>query len=254
MSHMEFTLSVSNCLQCSMCPQDKLGAAYKSGKRVMLIEDFHEILGKLPSGCQVHFSGFSEPFLNPNAGGMMAVAKDKGREVHLYTTLVGFKPESSTILKNFPPNVCRIHVPDGKHLVYNEEKWVEYLERFLLSGVQATYMAMGTPSDFIKRQLAIRNIVLDLPLMLNRGGNLAHVPVRTIDGPMHCTMNRWHSNVCLPNGDVYGCCMDYSLSVYLGNLIRQPYNEINYEAEKWKMNMEKRAEGICARCEWAQPK
>lgn len=218
----------------------------------MSIDTFHDILSKLPADCQIHFSGFAEPFLNPNAAEMMAVARDTGRETHVYTTLIGLKAASIPILKDYPPRVFRIHVPDMKGLKFNEEKWVEFHELFLLSKVKASYMAMGDPSDFIKRYLAIKGIPLELPDMLSRGGNLAHVPVRDITGkPMRCTMNRWYNNVVLPNGDVYGCCMDYSLSVPLGNLLRQPYLEIEVEAANWRANMEKSAQGICAHCEWA---
>lgn len=253
MRSLEFTTVVSDCLGCHFCPQDKLGANYKSNDRVLSMDNYRVIISKLPYDIQIHFSGFAEPFLNPLTGEMIHIATQLFEEVHVYSTLVGIKPRDSELLRERPPRVFRVHVPDGKHLVYNEEKWMEYLERFLLSGLKATFMAMGEPSDFIKRQLAIRNIVLDLPNMLSRGGNLEHVQTRTIGGPMHCTMNRWNSNVCLPNGDVYGCCMDYSLSVYLGNLLRQPYKEIGYEAAKWQMNMERKADGICAKCEWAKP-
>lgn len=251
---MEFTTVISKCLGCHFCPQDKLNAAYKSDKRVMLVEDFHEMLAKLPKDCQIHFSGFSEPFLNPHTPEMIAVANDAGRQVHLYTTLVGIKANAIPILKTFPPHVTRIHVPDMTGLKYDEEKWVEYHELFLLSKVKATYMAMGQPSDFIKRYLAIKGIPLELPDMLSRGGNLSHVPHPDIKGPIKCTMNRWHSNVVLPNGDVVGDCHDYALTVRLGNILTQPYSEIYDAAEKWRVAMEKDATGtICAKCGWSVP-
>lgn len=250
---MEFTTVISKCLGCHFCPQDKLGEAYKSDKRVMLVEDFHEMLAKLPKDCQIDFSGFSEPFLNPHTPEMIAVANDAGRQVHLYTTLVGFRANCVPILKTFPPHVTRIHVPDKTGLKYDEEKWVEYHELFLLAKVKATYMAMSDPSDFIKRYMAIKGIPLEIPEMINRGGNLAHIARKDINGPMRCSMNRWHSNVVMPSGDVYGCCQDYSLSVHLGNLLQQPYSEIEFEAEKWRMAQEKKAEGICRHCTWAWP-
>jgi radical SAM protein with 4Fe4S-binding SPASM domain len=254
MRALEFTTSISNCLSCTFCPQEKLGAAYHSDKRMMTMEDFHTILNKLPKDVQIDFSGFAECFLNPNTPEMIASAVDSAFHVVLYTTLIGLRSPGLEVLKQFRPHFVKIHVPDGKALVLNEEKWVEQHELFLMAKIPAQYMAMGQPSDFIKRHLAIKGIPLELPDMLSRGGNLAHIPVRDITGqPMHCTMNRWTQNVVLPNGDVYGCCMDYSLSVYLGNLLRQPYKEIEWEAEKWKMATMKKAEGICATCEWATP-
>jgi radical SAM protein with 4Fe4S-binding SPASM domain len=252
-SALEFTLNISNCLGCGFCPQEKLGNAYHSEKRTMTVEDFKTILDTLPMDCQVDFSGFSECFLNPDACKMIELAAVSGRRFVVYTTLVGIKPCCVEVLKAHHPNVLRVHVPDGKALTFPEDKWVEFHERFLLSRVPATYMSMAEPSDFIKRYLAIKGIPLELPEMINRGGNLEHIAKKNIDGPMRCTMNRWHQNVALPNGDVYGCCQDYSLSVYLGNLLRQPYIEIHYEAEKWMWAMEKKAEGICRECTWATP-
>lgn len=254
MRSLEFTTIISNCLGCHFCPQEKLGEAYKSVNRVMSVEEFTIILNRLPGDCAVHFSGFAEPFLNPHACEMIHLAHLSGREVHIYSTLVGLKPCCVDTLRVSPPRVFRVHVPDGEALKYPEDRWVELHELFLTARVSATYMAMREPSEVIKRYLAIKGIPLELPDMLSRGGNLEHVHGKDIFGaPMRCTMNRWHNNVVLPNGDVYGCCMDYSLSVYLGNLLLQPYKEITYEAEKWKMNMEKRADGICAKCEWATP-
>lgn len=254
MSSMEFTLSISNCLSCHFCPQDKLGAAYNpESPRIMSVGDFSIILERIPKDCQIHFSGFAEPFLNPNAAEMIAVASDDGREVHVYTTLVGLKPMCVPILKTYPPRVFRIHVPDGNALKFPEEKWVELHEIFLLTKIKASYMAMQEPSDFIKRHLAIKEIMLDIPDMLSRGGNLAHVPGKNIRGKMRCTMMRWYNNVVLPNGDVYGCCMDYSLSVPLGNLLRDPYELITTRSNEWRQRMENNAEGICAMCEWATP-
>ena len=36
----------------------------------------------------------------------------------------------------------------------------------------------------------------------------------------------YDQNVCLPNGDVVLCCMDYSLKHKVGNLLEQDYHEM----------------------------
>lgn len=247
---MEFTLCVSKCLGCHFCPQDALGATY-SGERMMTVETFEACLRKLPEGTRVDFSGFSEPFLNPNACTMMHMARKAGREVYLYTTLVGLRECCVQLLNEAPPSYVRIHVPDMQGLIFPVKKWIEFHELFLKAKISATYMAMGEPEADIKTHLAIHNIVVERPDMLSRGGNLWDPGQK--NGPIHCTMNRWHSNVVLPNGNVYGCCMDYSLSVPLGNLLTQDYGAIHDEAEKWRVNMERDATGsICAKCEWSQ--
>ena len=42
---------------------------------------------------RLDFSGFSEPFLNRESSRMMRLAYQKGYQVVLYTTLVGFRRE-----------------------------------------------------------------------------------------------------------------------------------------------------------------
>ena len=250
---IEFTLKVSNCLSCSYCPQSKLNVAYTSPKTTMTLEDFKTILNKLPWDCRCDFSGFSECFLNPHACDMIGEAISWGHETFVFSTLMGMKQGCVDVLKYRRPNLFKIHVPDPIGLQLPEEKWVEQHELFLKAGLPAQYMAMSPPSDFIKRYLAIHNIPLELPPMLSRGGNLTNVPVTELKGPIRCTMNRWHSNVVLPNGDVVGDCHDYGLTVRLGNLLAQPYQDIYDAAERWKVNMEKDATGtICAKCGWSQ--
>ena len=41
----------------------------------------------------------------------------------------------------------------------------------------------------------------------------------------NCTERLYH-NVCLPNGDVSLCCMDYGLKYIIGNLLTQEYDDI----------------------------
>jgi radical SAM protein with 4Fe4S-binding SPASM domain len=249
---LEFTLKVSSCLGCHFCPQDKLGAAYKSPNKTMDAEDFMFILRALPEDVECHFSGFSEPFLHHRCAEMIAAARLDGHEVHLYTTLIGLSMDGASRLHDSPPNYIRIHVPDKKGLIIPDKKWVEQDYLFRGTGLQASYMAMGEPTDAVKTHLEVHKTVVELPDMLSRGGNLwgLSTPLRRAT----CSMNRWHSNVVMPNGDVYGCCMDYGLTVPLGNLLIDNYTDILLAGDKWKQNMERDCSGtICAQCEWARP-
>ena len=251
MNHIEFTLSVSKCLGCSFCPQDKLGAAYDSPVKAMTIDTFETILDKIPKDYQVHFSGFSECFLNYRASEMMHIAIHRGYEVHVYSTLIGLRDGDVETLSKARPHYIRIHVPDKIGLKIPDQKWIMHHELFLKSKIPATYMAMGEPTQVVKTYLTIRDISVERPDMLSRGGNVGIVKASNHAGGIRCTMNRWHSNVVLPHGDVVGCCMDYGMTVKLGNLITQSFETIYHAAENWKANMEKKAEGMCKHCEWA---
>lgn len=249
---LEFTLTISPCMGCSFCPQEKLAASYGDGARKMSMADFESILAKLPKECEIHFSGMSECFLHPEAPQMMAKAKSLGFEVHLYTTLMGLTPSGAFIL---PKQIsARIHVPDIKAFKVPDKKWIEQHEIWRSTKIRASYMAMDNPTSEVGAYLASKKIEVELPAMLSRGGNLPQIERMAIAGPIRCTADRWHQNVVLPNGLVVGCCMDYATSVRLGNLLADSYSDIQEEAEFWRSNMVKDASGtICSKCEWAAP-
>jgi hypothetical protein len=246
MKSLELTLSVSSCLGCGFCPQEKLAAAYKSDKRKFTMEDFILVLSKLPKDCRVDFSGFAEPFLNPLAPQMICLAKKQGFEVAVYTTLVGL---TSAGAGQLPRNLdlVRLHVPDLKGLVIPDDRWIRQHVIFRETHIPYTAMAMGTMSPKVEAYLKEQSVTVDMPTMLSRGGNLWDVKRNT--GHIICSMDRWHSNVCLPNLDVVGDCMDYACSVKLGNLGTQSYDDIYAAAEAWKHSF-KEESSICSKCEW----
>lgn len=248
---LEITTVGSCPLRCSFCPQDKLRGSYNGGT-VLRPNDFIEVLAKLPPDVEVHFSGFAEPFLHPHISFLLALAKDFGRTLHIYTTLFGFNRGhvNATYFGLLDPDVVRIHVPDKEALLIPDEGWIASHELFRQSGYfRATYMTMGEMTPQVRDYLDGLHITVERPDMLSRGGNLWEP--KKIEGPLVCSMDRWHSNVLLPNGDVYLCCMDYSLTTKLGNLFVDSYDLINEKAEMWKIMGEPPA--MCRQCEWARP-
>lgn len=205
----------------------------------------------VPRDVQIDFSGFAEPFSNAACHYMMEEVRIlKFEQLHVYSTLMGLRPHMRDMVKRSNPNVFRVHVPDTKAFVVPDGAWINAFETFRIMEIPATYMTMGEVPPRLVEYLAHAGIKVESPDMLSRGGNL-WVP-RRLTGKMRCTMERWKSNVMLPNGDVYGCCMDYSLTVLLGNLLTDSYEEIESAAMQWKSNMEFRCDDtICSTCEWA---
>lgn len=247
--HLEFTLVSSCAVNCGFCPQLELKEKYLSPEKFMSPQNFIEILSKVPSDVEIHFSGFAEPFLHPSAGWFMYVARLFKRRVFLYTTLIGFKEATVQLLKHAKPDLIRIHVPDTKGMIYDSDKWIEFHEAFLKTGLTASYMAMGELAEPIAKRFANRPI--EFPAMLSRAGNLWKP--KKIEGRLTCGMERWHSNVVMPNGDVYLCCMDYGLTCKLGNLLTMDYETIRVEAAKYEAEKNPCGESICRQCEWARP-
>jgi radical SAM protein with 4Fe4S-binding SPASM domain len=250
---IEFTLSVNNCLGCRVCPQEKLSGAYRSAVRRMSSQDFRTILDKIPTSIRIDFSGFSEPYLHPDCGSFIILAVTRGHEVHVYSTLVGMRGKQAEWLAVHQPAHFRVHVPDRTHLKFPDALWIRQHQIFLTSGIRASYMAMDEPAPVIHDYLRVQGIAVELPQMLSRAGNLDLIPVRHLSGPIRCGAEKFHSNVVLPNGDVFVCCMDWALSMPVGNLLSQDYFSIYTRAEEYRLNQNPPENSICRSCEWACP-
>ena len=247
---LEITTRLGCKIGCSFCPQGLLQDTYSADTKQLGFEEFVHILGKVPNHVQIHFSGFAEPFLNPKAAQMMRLASERGYKVHLYTTLVGLTDPAVELLKETKIEVVRIHIPDTKAMVIDSDAWIALHERFMkLNWKQQTYMAMGQVYEKVRCYLEDCGFEIEMPTMLSRGGNLWKP--RNIQGPVKCGMERWHQNVLLPNGDVYACCMDYGLSMPLGNLLFDSYDTIWKKAEEYRLNTNPPSNSICRTCEWA---
>ena len=251
---IEFTLLVNNCLGCTICPQDKLGDAYTSKTRRMSPEDFVTILGKLPLAVRIDFSGFNEPYLHPACATFIIMAITRGFKVHVYSTLMGMREKQAKHLAVHEPEYFRVHVPDRTHLRINDDLWIRQHEIFLASGIHGSYMAMDYPTDKVREYLLDKKgIEVELPTMISRAGNLEFMRPEKKTGPIRCAAERWHSNVVLPNGDVVACCMDWSLTLPVGNLLAQSYDEIFAKASEYEANTDPPDDSICRTCEWSAP-
>jgi hypothetical protein len=171
----------------------------------MRFATFSACIDKMPSDVRVHFSGFSEPFLNDECTDMIVYAAERGHRIAIFTTLVGFTVSDATRLNNIVLKMV-VHIPD-EHTCYDEAEFYEKLN--LLARYNIPYTT-ETVTDII-----------------DRAGNLAGGPALSrINGKIKCTDSRHLQNVLLPNGDVVLFCMDYSLEYKLGNLLEQEYEEI----------------------------
>jgi len=249
MPHLEFTVVKSCRVACHFCPQKTLAENYKSKERALSLDNFKLILSKVPKSVVIHFSGFSEPFLNPETPEMIRHANKKGFKVNIYSTLVGLTETGAEILRDNHPEFFRVHVSDGKAMKIADDEWIKQHEIFLKTGIKGSYMAMGKVAPKVESHLREKGIKYEVPEMLSRGGNL-DIPTPYLEGKIYCVADRWHQNVVLPDGNVYVCCMDYGLTMPLGNLLSQGYDEIHKKAEEYRKN-DAPADSICRKCEWA---
>ena len=244
---LEITTKIGCANDCFFCPQSQLRAAYKSDVRLMALDDFCRVLDKLPPDLRIDFSGFTEPFFNSSCAAMISEVRSRGFELHLYTTLMGMRKEDVRVLTDSKPDFVRIHVPDKKGLILADAQWIAQHELWRMTNLPTYYMAMGETTPAVQSYLSGLGVVVDLMPMLSRGGLLWDPGKHK--GKIACLMNRWHQNVLLPDGTVVGDCMDYAMTVRLGNLFTQSYSEIFETAEKWRLS--DHSNDICSVCEWA---
>ena len=247
---MEFTTSIpaAGCIvDCAFCPQRTLVQAY-SGTKAMSMDDFKLAVDKLPQEVRVTFAEFTEPWLNRNCSDMVLYAHSKGHPVSVFTTGIGMSVEDVKKIKNIPfaggPNggFC-LHLPDDERIAKHpiSKKYIEVLEyiKSIQHELQGFYvMSMGP----VHKDVAHIFPYAHTPEMWSRAGNLLgeaiikpelekikdrfkHMDHGDKDMTCNCTERLYH-NVCLPNGDVSLCCMDYGLKYIIGNLIKQDYDDI----------------------------
>lgn len=250
---MEFSLMIGKCLGCLYCPQTALGNAYKSDKRTFSIGDFRIVLDKLPHDCQVHFSGMYENLLHPQFDEFLDYAVSKGFKPFLFTTLVGLNAKKLDAIKRATFSQIRLHCPNKTEFVYDNVKWLALLDLFLTAGKGFTAMSLYPLEPVLQAEMDARKITVELPTILSRGGNLGWVSAgRPIKGAVTCQAQRWHLNECLPNGDVVLCCHDWGLTMPIGNIIRQPYEELYAAAEKYRLDLNPPDSSPCYNCDWAR--
>ena len=92
---LEITSRIGCSVNCRYCPQNVLLKRYRQDDsfRVLSKEVFQTCIDKTPSNLIVDFAGFAEPFLNPDIVPMMKYVAQSGREMRLFTTLVGLTEE-----------------------------------------------------------------------------------------------------------------------------------------------------------------
>lgn len=238
---IDLTTKIGCSVKCKYCPQNLLLEKYfkdNPGRDTkMSMETFEICLSKLPFDCEISFAGMVEPFLNPLCVKMMEKACETGREVNLYTTLVGATIEDLKRILELPIQFITLHVADKcgyAHIPVSEEyyKKVEMLvnckkrdgSRFI-----NICNAQTEPNERIKE--ICRGKIEILTTLHDRAGNLEDkdlVGKKNLQGKLKCgvTGDKLNNNVLLPDGTVLLCFMDYGMKHVLGNLKENSYEEI----------------------------
>jgi len=240
---MEITPLIGCRVQCSFCPQSLLMNNYQEennlekitfGKPVMMsFSTFKTCIDKLPSNVKIHFSGFTEPWLNLECTRMLLYAFEKGHRIGVYSTLVGMTIKDVELFKHVPFTIFEVHLPDSQlyaKIVINKN-YLQVLTELISSDIHnLTFMTMGDLPPKIQQIVGVKDLGYK---MYDRAGN-NEIGEKTPKkyGPLLCGkafkngVNILDNNVLLPNGDVCLCCQDYGMDHVIGNLVSSDYSSL----------------------------
>lgn len=246
---MEFTtnIPIKGCpVDCVFCPQRVLTLSYNDSSMLRL-EMFKHMVDKIPHEVRITFAGFTEPFVNKHCADMIVYAHETGHPVSVFTTGIGMSIEQFEQIADIPfagnPNGgFMLHLPDqekkAKHPITDRyRKLLHHIKDNEHRIANFNVMCMGTvlkefehlwngfsPSTMYSRANNLELERLLKPELLEQPFVWTSHPD---DQPMTCNCPELlYHNVCLPNGDVVLCCMDYGLEHVLGNLMVESYENI----------------------------
>jgi radical SAM protein with 4Fe4S-binding SPASM domain len=275
---MEIT-TVSHCsIMCTFCPQITLKKAYGNNEKIMSLNSFTKFLSKIPSNIDIHFSGYAEPWLNPEATNMFELSLLNNHNVAIFTTLQGMTINDAKkvieLCEKYEKQIKMItlHLQDkNKNMLgfkmteeYKEvlKLFIDFKNKNLLKDFEI--MTMDKNNNFDQEILEIINQPTYKFKAISRAGNLKgekteYVVPANHSEPIYCGKGPYYNqNVLMPNGDVALCCMDYGLQHVIGNLHDQEYWDLfeskgMQEVRKNNMLNEYSDKTICRNCEWAMP-
>ena len=204
--YLEITTQIGcpvNCLK--YCPQEVTVGKY-SGKRRLTITDWEIVLSHVPPALPIYFSGFCEPFANPNTIDFIKMAHNAGHPVGMYTTLYQASREAVERLVKYQFMTFCLHLPDGEAMKIPLSQDYQDNVFTVLQNVKNVHFS----------------IMNDLFVSMNRENITRGSSVKKKIFKFCVKLNHPQLNL-LPNGNVSLCCMDFGLSHTLGNLYTEDY-------------------------------
>jgi hypothetical protein len=271
---LEITTGIGCRVACRFCPQSRLGRAYQrrpgAGAHLMSFEVFASCVQKLPVHVDVDFSGFAEPWGNPDCTRMLLFALERGHGLRIHTTLRGVTQADVDVFAAIPAARLKqlsVHLPSrdpGLERHPADPAYLELLSRLLETGIPVRFNVHGTgPDPQVARVLSRHGGVLPAPRDTHtRAGNVdlsgvaalgSRRPPARLAGKIGCRRPGWR--VLLPNGEVALCCMDYGLEHVLGSLLESDFETVFYGAAWSRVQQAREDESLsvlCRSCEvWA---
>jgi organic radical activating enzyme len=227
--NLEVTTQIGCPIYCrKYCPQETLIQNYHSPIKTLSLTTFQNALETVPENVWIVFSGFAEPFANPDCLRMIEYASERGYGVALNTTLYGASKKDVARLLKIPFGAFLLHLPDGDAMRIQVSQ--EYMENVFA---------------------VLQGMDIAVPVLMNHWFRTNHREdiARGVQSRERkvgfCFKHRAPQFVMLPSGDVQICCIDFALENKVGNLLEESYSAI-----KARYLSHVRGYSLCRKCDW----
>lgn len=238
---IELTTMVGCANKCTYCPQDKFIRNYNSDTRILTKPSLDIMLRKLPKDILISLAGFSEPLSNPS---IISLVNDSlsDRQLIIYTTLYNVEHTViRSILNKSTLNIKQlvIHLPEkeGYMSIDVDNYYIKTVKLTLnlcrLHNILFDIIIWGDVHPRLEGLVSkyskyANSYVHSSEKLTSRAGNLNnpnHIIPETYNTAKLKCYRQYYFPV-LPNGDVYFCPNDFSLTHKLGNLITEDLESI----------------------------
>ena len=252
---IEVTTKIGCSNVCEYCPQSTLIKRYRERigndkDTMMSLETFKKSISTMPTEIGLNFTGYVEPFLNPECTDMLIHAFDKGHELLLNTTLVGMTIEDWDRLRShgvvFQHGV-HVHLPsasyfemigakvpqkcytgdDGKQYLELDDNYYEMLNH-VVNNQMPYWTKFHCHGDLHPLLSDLKRYVeLDVRNINSRAMNILLEKKEKVSDEINIRGKcpRAYQNVLLPDGSLGLCCQDYGLDDIMGNLVDNTWDE-----------------------------
>ena len=274
---IEVTTKIGCSNVCEYCPQSTLIKRYRERighdkDTMMSLETFKKSISTMPTEIGLNFTGYVEPFLNPECTDMLIHAFDKGHELLLNTTLVGMTIEDWDRLRShgvvFQHGV-HVHLPsasyfemigakvpqkyytgdDGKQYLELDDNYYEMLNH-VVNNQMPYWTKFHCHGDLHPLLNDLKRYVeLDVRNINSRAMNILLEKKEKVSDEINIRGKcpRAYQNVLLPDGSLGLCCQDYGLDDIVGNLMDNTWEE--FENSKRAMDVRANGADLCDYCE-----